>query len=384
MAKKIFRKDRKVKEKVIKFPVYDKNSLKSNIYDLVRCASQESTRVYVKTILSNNGIKFYEDTAGNIFNLDNVGVPLLSAHMDTVGLVNDYTLAYQLKEDSTGIISTGGVCGGDDKCGIHIILNILTENEHKINFIFSTDEEIGCLGIKHFLTNDENTQKLEDNCLYCLVLDRKGDSDIICYLNYYGTKEFDEALQKVSDNNFMGFNSTVGLFSDADYISDYVSTANISVGYYNPHTSKEYIDIFAMDIAEDFVKQILTEVTEKYEPVDAPFSYGYSGYSSRTYGSKSWYYGYDDYTYPGQDDYDYLYEEDDETKKLLDELLADRNGKGGFMKCDSCGGLYSVDEMVPVKTFNLNDLTFKFCTHCAFDIYDELGRLLKNTDYYGI
>lgn len=373
--------------KNVKEFVFNKDVKEPSIYDLVKCATQESTIEYVKTILSNNNIEYFEDEAGNIFNLNNVNVPLLSAHMDTVGTVTDYAKAYALEEDSTGIISTGGVCGGDDKCGVYIILNILVEKAFKINFIFSTDEEIGCLGIMHLLKFEDNVNKIENNCLYCLVLDRKGDSDIVCYLNYYGTKDFDNALVKVSEQYAMGFNSTVGLFSDADYLCEFVSTANISVGYYNPHTSKEYIDLVALDFAEQFVRAIMLEVKDKFAPPEN---------NAGAFGSQKWYdryynyeyeyngyrYGYDEYQYPKEDDYDYLSYDKNNDKALM-ELI--REGKENELTlCDGCGDWFLKKELISINTCSLPKKEFEFCPNCAFDIYDELGNKLRNVDIYAI
>ena len=153
-----------------------------DIYELLR-RNQDGTSEYVRATLDELGVAYNTDTYGNIYYLDNENAPLLSAHMDTVRKNEDICIGAFLNESEDDKILSGGILGGDDKCGVYIILKVL-ETGRKVNFIFSRDEEVGCLGIKalvkpNYVENKEITDKIR-SCLWCLVLDRKFNSDIIC------------------------------------------------------------------------------------------------------------------------------------------------------------------------------------------------------------
>lgn len=352
---------------IVKFPKNTINFKNPNIYDLVRCETQDKTRDYVKKVLDFNGIEYFEDKAGNVYNLTNKDVPLLSAHMDTVMREEDMKLAVKLVEDNTGIIATGGICGGDDKCGVYIVLKVLVEKKYSVNFIFSTDEEIGCVGIRDFIKNEDNVKDLKENCLYCLVLDRKGNTDIICNYNYYGTKEFEDTLKEVSKKNNFRYTPVGGVYSDADYISEFMSTANLSVGYYNPHSSKEYIDINDMNMAKYYVDAILEEVTERFEPEDKIYSYYDTYYGSYDYSERSYPYYNGTKTFKSSPNGGYY-------SKYIEELY----GKD-YVECQSCGEINHKSETAMITSWY--GLELNLCLGCAFDVVDALDKEMMRKQY---
>jgi ribosomal protein S27AE len=163
------------------------------------------------------------------------------------------------------ILTGYGTIGGDDKCGIYIILYYLKYISKDINFLFTVGEEVGGIGSKHFVINNKNIKK-ENNIPYGLVLDRRGNCDIICANNGYGVLEFEEALKKVGKK--FNYKDATGTFSDADYLSKLFSCANLSVGYNNPHTNSEFVDIEDLHSAIEFVATIVTEVNETFKTPD--------------------------------------------------------------------------------------------------------------------
>lgn len=355
------------------------------IFKLVSCETQDKTREYVKDILTKNDVSFYEDKTGNIYNIDKVGVPLLSAHMDTVMKPNDEVLASMVEPDDTKLIVTGGICGGDDKCGVYLILKILIEKKHNVNFIFSVNEEIGCLGIKAFFKNKENEEKVKTNSLYCLVLDRNGHSDIICERNDYGTLEFEKALHEVSKRYGMLFEPKMGLFSDADHISNYISTANLSVGYYNAHTANEYIDIDAMEFSGTFVELILSNVKTKFEPCEKSYknwyNYGSYGYYRNYYPEEDWWKKYNKKKKGKKENYtvdDFLEEElaEFEFPGYEDEYEDDED-----IVCSSCGSHYfTSNEIIKIDMISGNDLFL--CPECAQELCEQLQKKLLYSCIY--
>lgn len=359
-----------------------------NIYELLR-RNQDGTASYVKDFLDSLELKYEVDSYGNIFYLDNEKVPLLSAHMDTVRKDADICIGAFLTESEDEKIFSGGILGGDDKCGVYMILRALKEG-HKVNFIFSRDEEIGCVGIKNLLKptfsaeNKELTDKIKNNCLYCLVLDRRGKGDIICKNNFYGTKEFEEALKKVSDDGNFGYAPATGACSDANTIREFVSTANLSVGYYAPHSKNEYIVKKDLENAYNYMVAIIQNLKEAFEPYKYEYT-GYSGYAGGYYGG---YYGYSGrygaYTseaskhYKGKskgntyynryydyDDYDYSDYSYDQWK----------NYDASKSKC-SCAFCGESDDTEKLVGFVMPDgEEFKICAFCLEEIEDEVKRV---------
>lgn len=237
---------------------------------------------YIKKWLSKENIEYFEDSIGNIYNISHDNRPLLSAHMDTVQDDLDEHLA-SLIEIKEGRVSGYGVIGGDDKCGIYAILHLL-KNGHKdnVNFVFSVQEEVGAIGSSLFEETNDLTKML-----YCLVLDRKGSSDILCDLNHdYGVKEFSDALTDFG--SAYGFSQSTGTFCDADNYNEQLSCANISVGYYNAHTKNEYAVISELENSIKFINSVISNLDVKYKAPDVGYSYGghYGAYS--TYSDDEW------------------------------------------------------------------------------------------------
>lgn len=219
---------------------------------------------FIKDYFDNMGISYSEDNYGNIFSLEDENLPILNAHMDSVQDFQDEMLSKFIKIRGN-IMSGYGVIGGDDKCGIFVILEVL--KQRKVNFIITREEEVGCIGINHFMSKFD----IKDYP-WGLVLDRYGSGDIICKKNDYGTKEFEDALYEVGKS--FGYKPSQGVYSDADFISEDISCANISVGYYAHHTKKEYVVLSELQNSINFVIEAIDTIKQKFE---SPQKYVYRG-----------------------------------------------------------------------------------------------------------
>ena len=101
---------------------------------------------------------------------------LLTAHMDTVhrSPVKDF---YEYTDaNGNHIISSPQGIGGDDRCGIYMILEII--KEFKPSILFCEDEEVGGVGARKFIQTDL-AKELEFN--YAIELDRRGSNDAVFY-----------------------------------------------------------------------------------------------------------------------------------------------------------------------------------------------------------
>lgn len=223
---------------------------------------------FIKKYFDSMGIYYKQDSFGNIYNLEDESLPILNAHMDSVQNDIDEQLNKFIRIRD-GILSGYGVIGGDDKCGIYAILEVLKTT--KVNFILTIGEEIGCQGINSFMMNNDLS-----NFPYALTLDRYGSGDIICHYNEYGVKEFEEAIHKIGRP--YGFSPAKGVYSDADYLNEDLSCANISVGYYAHHTKNEYVVLSDLENSINYIKDVVTNLKTKFDSPDKKLIYGLYDY----------------------------------------------------------------------------------------------------------
>ena len=235
-----------------------------------------------------HGNELLTDSYGNIYLTrgEAVNYPLLTAHMDTVHSIED---DYQINYTKTGSIfastSDGkpqGI-GGDDKCGLITILEILEKTDHPIKIALFKDEEIGCVGS----TNMGVYKSFMDNVSYIIGIDRQGNEDVLTGWNDGNTSiEFLHALPhdpilKIASRDTITDSSNVGdLYS--------ISNVNIASGYYKPHTKNEYIVLEDLYNTIEYVKLCLSTIT-----TDTIYTLPEKTYESRYgggYGGN--YYGY--------------------------------------------------------------------------------------------
>lgn len=231
--------------------------------DVLTCVTQDSITQFVKTYLQEHAIPFHQDSYKNIYCLSYRDAPLLNCHMDSVMKLEDMVRLQQASWDDSPIFKTGGIIGGDDRCGVYLQLKLLASYPG-LNFIFSRNEEKGCLGVRILLKKKENQEAIRENVLYALGLDAMGSGTIACFDNGYGSWAFDKALCQVSKDDNLGFSSQMGGSSDVTYLQKYTSCANISVGYHNPHTKDECINLEAVERSEAFVSAVVSRVRGKY------------------------------------------------------------------------------------------------------------------------
>ena len=218
---------------------------------------------------------------------------LLVAHMDTVHELLPGLIVYNRTRDS--IYCAEGI-GGDDRCGIYMILKII--EHYNCSVLFCEDEEKGGIGARKFIETDL-AKELEFN--YAIELDRRGSNDAVFY--DCENDKFEEFITR----DF--YKTNWGSFSDISVVAPFLKCAavNLSCGYYNAHTKDEYVVLGEMERSIEEVCKILERTTEddKFEYVEDQYSgYSYSGYSksgsgySKSYSKQIYSYyddGYEDY-----------------------------------------------------------------------------------------
>ena len=201
---------------------------------------------------------------------------LLVAHMDTVHKKLPKTILYDIKKNS--LSSPQGI-GGDDRCGVYMIFEII--KKHNCSVLFCEDEEIGGIGAKKF-TETEFAKELKFN--YIIEFDRKGRNDAVFY--NCENDEFEDFITKDY------YKSSWGTFSDISVIAPFLGCAavNLSCGYYNAHTTEEYVALAEMEKSIVEAIKIIDRTTDedKFEYIEAAPTYWGGRYFDDYYG-----FGYD-------------------------------------------------------------------------------------------
>lgn len=219
--------------------------MKINLEDILRL-NQSELKKYLSNILTEMNYKV-QNHKGFLYAKGNMPI-LLVAHMDTVHKNTPNIICYS--KDGKYVMSPNGI-GGDDRCGIYMILEII--KNHKCSVLFTEDEEIGCVGANEFVSSG-----IIPDVNYIIEIDRAGGNDCVFYdcVNM----DFVKFIEK------FGFETAFGSFSDISVIAPHlnVSAVNISSGYYNPHCKNEYINIDEVKYNIIRINEIIKCKTDKF------------------------------------------------------------------------------------------------------------------------
>lgn len=293
-------------------------------FEQICSMSQKELKAYLKKYLNGKHYKVIDED-GFLFAKakDKNPIPvLLTAHMDTVHTKNITTIEkvpYVTKDGKTETrISSPQGIGGDDRCGVYMIMNII--KYYNVSVLFCEDEEIGRVGAKKFV----KTKHVDDiDIKYMIELDRHGSNDAVYY--DCDNKEFTKWIEENT-----GYKKTWGSFSDISTLMPALKIAgvNFSCGYYNEHKTEEYVVLEEMEATQNMVCELLNkEIPQTFEFIEDVWSSYYNNSYSKSYssfGSSSYRnsnqnsqlslkdYCYDDFDY----DYDYDGYGDDYFSKL--------------------------------------------------------------------
>ena len=170
---------------------------------------------------------------------------LLVAHVDTVHFHLPEDIFFDQQQQV--MWSPDGI-GGDDRCGVYAILKLI--NKFNPSVLFTNGEEAGATGSNYLL---EDLPKLVPDVRFILELDRKGANDCVFYS--CGNKEFQQFVSG------FGFKKNFGTFSDISVLAPAwnIAAANLSVGYYNEHSSSEFVNVGQLEMTIQRVANILSD-----------------------------------------------------------------------------------------------------------------------------
>lgn len=284
--------------------------------------------------LTQNGVKRYVRSKvktmsrkGFVYHKGTLPI-LLVCHMDTV----HKELPKKIR--GRNIISSPQGIGGDDRCGVYAVLEIL--KKYDCHAVFTEDEEVGCVGATHF-AKSKLAKRIKNKMLFAIELDRKGNKDAVFY--ECDNEEFTEFVTKEY------WEEDYGSFTDICEICPSINCAgvNLSTAYYQQHTKKEKINLKELDVVIDETQKLIERglnENKRYEYIEREHNwyrggryidYGWDGYCYSGYdfksnttkqSSKDWLNHYVIYD-PDFEEYAeiFAFDEDD----ALDEYLRDWN-----------------------------------------------------------
>jgi len=226
---------------------------------------------------------FQPEIKGNDFMFKQNRSPIcFVAHIDTV---RDNVLPVVLEKTNNVIRNKNGILGADDRAGVFAILQIYKKCMKKglplPNVLFTDLEETGGMGAKEFCTIVQE-QELEGIRLF-IEYDRKGANQWIDY-----TEAISIHVSKYL--NSFGYHENAGSYSDVFDIAEtfLIPAINLSIGYYEQHTTKEYLVLDEMWLnINRGIQMVKNPIEELY-----PLEFIYDSYQNNSYilGSYNEYY----------------------------------------------------------------------------------------------
>lgn len=321
--------------------------------------------VYEELAESNPELYSYQYSNGNTYITkgDAKSYPCVIAHTDTVHDIHDEFEVFSTNDIMFAMDTKNGYqvgVGGDDKVGVYVALEMLRKVD-VIKVAFFRDEEHGCLG-----SREANMDWFED-VEFVLQCDRQKYKDFVRTI--YGQKLYDKDFYKAirkTLNSYGKVETDDGGLTDVYQLNKNglsVCSANISCGYYRPHSDEEVIIVSQVLKTRDFVMDLIKILAGKIW-VNKLSNVGQSDYWNQR--SK------DDWG--GWSEQDYIFDEEDIYKStFLDDEDEDED-ESFYSKIAQRHGLTlqearQFDDAASIAHLELEN----FCSECGSDeiIYDK-------------
>lgn len=219
----------------------------TNEFIKIICMSNEKLFQYLLDVLQNQygyiDIVFDSNPDnGYIFARGTLPV-CLCAHMDKVYSYKRLTrkeVLFRVRKNRKGsiidkeIFSLKGI-GGDDRCGIYSIIDMLNKG-HRPSVAFFMGEEVGCRGSHNFVS--KYSLDFMEGINAFIQIDRRGDKDCVSYQ--------DKSMKLVDEICKFDFKFAYGSSTDIRVLMNAykISAVNLSSGYHFEHMrSAEYISL---------------------------------------------------------------------------------------------------------------------------------------------
>jgi hypothetical protein len=188
---------------------------------------------------------YKEDGLGNYYLQIGETSTMFACHLDTAC---SYSKSVNHIEED-GFIKTDGttILGADDKAGMTVMLYMIENNIPGLYYFF-VGEEVGCIGSGK-LSNKWSEYEFSNYIKKVVSFDRRGTDSVIteqmfgvCCSNEFAIELSNQLNLANKEFNFSP--DPTGIYTDSAKFMDLVSECtNISVGYYNEHSTNEKQDI---------------------------------------------------------------------------------------------------------------------------------------------
>ena len=214
----------------------------------------------------------------------NVIVPLITTGNDKTGGYI-YGSTYQYNKTTGARTRVPSTLGADDKVGCYIMLRMIRAKVPGL-YIFHVGEEKGCLGSKYIVANHKEWLK---GFKKCIAFDRMHYGDVIAFQrgSRCASEEFTNVIasrmnnaiglsEKANDEYF--FKGDVqGVYTDSAEYKDIIpECTNLSVGYWDQHSSDEHFDVVWLEkyLVPAILKVDWATLPIKRDPKVVPINYG--------------------------------------------------------------------------------------------------------------
>jgi len=262
----------------------DPTMLTATLSVQTQSGNDDAMIVYIKEQLKFLDVTVQEDGFGNIYVIKgkSKNYPCVIAHTDTVQTIinkmeiyitGDTLFAFNpTKRHQHGI-------GGDDKVGVYVLLQLLTDIPI-MKGVFFREEEVGSKGSYYAITNHKEWFQ---NCNYVMSADRRGNQDVITVSGniLITSDDYLDTMEEIHTR--YGYTDCIGLCADVDTLVTGgigISCVNYSSGYHEPHSSKETVSISDVNRCYNLMYDVITEYPDKKFSYDAPIP-KYKKYSSK-------------------------------------------------------------------------------------------------------
>lgn len=246
------------------------NKLNVELYTLTQAELGEK----IKGILKEKGIAFKFIKDKGIWGINHKDKPIFVSHLDTVNR-SDAEFKKPLLIKDGKLSRPGYVLGADDRAGVNIMLNHIDD----INFVFTYEEERGCIGAKSLALNKTFKEQCTNGTFF-VELDRRNGTDLIGATHGYCHKDLSDKLLKVLPN----FKDVRGVLTDIDQFTGIMQGVNLSVGYYDAHKNTEYLNIAEFLTVNDLIPDI-NKIEHKSELPPEKVNVYYGGRYYGNYGN---------------------------------------------------------------------------------------------------
>jgi len=333
---------------------------------------QDELADFVKSQIKKDKHKFYESKGDYILIPGNIPITFV-AHLDVAG---DVPSAKIIKKRGDILyldqahVTYNTVLGGDNRCGVFILLQYLRRRKNRPNLLFTYDEEKGCIGASAFAQSKDT--KWIENSMFCLSFDRKGFNEVVYY--DVSISEFEDFIESFD------LDACYGSFSDICKVCPSIGRcgANISSGFYSEHTNREYINFSATEHAYELSKLMIRKglkdnIYYEYEPTKVIYG-----------GGRSW--ADDEYWNIGSNNYDKSTHNKSiaaTSKAAAGNGATATNSSKHLEKqkiCDYCGTYKNESKLVEFIDQEYSTVSYNVCADCmSYLKADAKGEVQEET-----